>query len=144
MSVSENHCFRDLYNCLVVSDRKVNLAPVTLFNSFYLKIITYYLFIVELITDTKENVRVCVYAKSLQSCLTLCDPMDCSPPGSSVHGILQARILERVLCPPPGYLPDPGMEPATPALQTDSLPLSHWGSPCKENYCVSNSSILKQ
>ena len=32
-------------------------------------------------------------AKSLQSCLTLCDPMDCSPPGSSVHGILQARIL---------------------------------------------------
>ena len=92
MSVSENHCFRDLYNCLVVSDRKVNLAPVTLFNSFYLKIIIYYLFIVELITDTKENVRVCVYAKSLQSCLTLCDPMDCSPPGSSVHGILQARI----------------------------------------------------
>ena len=31
-----------------------------------------------------------------QSCLTLCDPMDCSPPGSSVHGILQTRILERV------------------------------------------------
>ena len=29
-----------------------------------------------------------------QSCLTLCDPLDCSPPGSSVHGILQARILE--------------------------------------------------
>ena len=38
----------------------------------------------------------CVPAKSLQSCLTLCDPMDCSPPGSSVHGILQARILEWV------------------------------------------------
>ena len=35
-------------------------------------------------------------AKLLQSCLTLCDPMDCSPPGSSVHGILQARILEWV------------------------------------------------
>ena len=35
-------------------------------------------------------------AKSLQSCLTLCDPIDCSPPGSSVHGILQARTLERV------------------------------------------------
>ena len=35
-----------------------------------------------------------VHAKSLQSCLTLCDPMDCSPPGFSVHGILQARILE--------------------------------------------------
>ena len=36
-------------------------------------------------------------AKSLQSCSTLCDPMDCSPPESSVHGILQARILEWVV-----------------------------------------------
>ena len=36
---------------------------------------------------------VCVCDKSLQSCLTLCDPMNCSPPGSSVHEILQARIL---------------------------------------------------
>ena len=33
-------------------------------------------------------------AKSLQSCPTLSDPMDCSPPGSSVHGIFQARVLE--------------------------------------------------
>ena len=38
----------------------------------------------------------CNAAKSLQSCLTLCDPVDCSPPGSSVHGILQARVLEWV------------------------------------------------
>ena len=37
-----------------------------------------------------------MHAKSLQSCPTLCNPMDCSPPGSSVHGILQARILEWV------------------------------------------------
>ena len=36
----------------------------------------------------------CVHDQMLQSCLTLCDPMDCSPPDSSVHGILQARILE--------------------------------------------------
>ena len=36
------------------------------------------------------------HAKSPQSSLTLCDPMDCSPPGSSVHGILQARTLEWV------------------------------------------------
>ena len=45
--------------------------------------------------------------------------MDCSPPGSSVHGILQARILELVACPPPGDLPDPRIEPAclmSPAL----------------------------
>ena len=36
------------------------------------------------------------YIVHMQSCLTLCDPMDCSPPESSVHGISQARILEWV------------------------------------------------
>ena len=40
-----------------------------------------------------------VRAKSLQSCVTVCDPMDYSPPGSSVHGILQARILQWVTRP---------------------------------------------
>ena len=44
-------------------------------------------------TVTSES-HVC--AQSLQSCLTLCDPMDHGPPGSSVHGILQARVLEWV------------------------------------------------
>ena len=43
--------------------------------------------------------RVCVHAKLLQLCLTLCDPMDCSPPASSVHGILQVRILEGIAIP---------------------------------------------
>ena len=43
--------------------------------------------------------RACVCAKSLQSCPSLWDPMDCSPPGSSVHGILQARTLEWVVMP---------------------------------------------
>ena len=42
---------------------------------------------------------LCVDARSLQSCPTLCNPMDCSPPGSSVHGILQARILDWVAMP---------------------------------------------
>ena len=50
-----------------------------------------------------------MHAKSLQSCLTLCNLMNCSPPGSSVHGILQARILEWV-APSPGDLPYPGTE----------------------------------
>ena len=56
-----------------------------------------------------------------QSCPTLCDPMDCSLPGSSVHGIFQARILEWVAIPSPGDLPDPGIEPASPSLLADSL-----------------------
>ena len=43
--------------------------------------------------------KACMPAKSLQSCLTLCDPMNCNPPGSSVHKILQARILEWVAIP---------------------------------------------
>ena len=42
---------------------------------------------------------VCVRAKSLQLFPILCDPVDCSPPGSSVHGILQAKILEWVAMP---------------------------------------------
>ena len=46
----------------------------------------------------REGVCTCVCAhvcaKSLQSCPTLCDPMDYSPPGSSIHGVSQARILE--------------------------------------------------
>ena len=45
--------------------------------------------------------------------------MDHSPPGSSVHGILQARVLEWLLCPPPGDLPDPGIEP--PSLMSPVL-----------------------
>ena len=48
--------------------------------------------------------------------------MDCSLPGSSVHGILQARILEWVAIPSPGVFPKPGIELRTPALQVDSLP----------------------
>ena len=45
--------------------------------------------------DLSEKVKVLV----TQLCLTLCVPMDCSPPGSSVHGILQARILHWVTIP---------------------------------------------
>ena len=65
----------------------------------------------------------CMHAKLLQSCPTLCNSMNCSLPGSSVHGILQARILSGLPFPPLGDLPDPGIEPASPeapALQADS------------------------
>ena len=46
--------------------------------------------------NSYENVNSDMKVLAAQSCLTLCNPMDCSPPGSSVHGILQARILEWV------------------------------------------------
>ena len=50
---------------------------------------------------------VCVHTQSLQACPTLWAPMDCSPPGSSVHGILQTRILEWVAMPFSGASPPP-------------------------------------
>ena len=53
---------------------------------------------------------VCTHAKSLQLCSTLCDPMDCSPPDSSVHRISQARIWSGLSFPSPGDHPDPGIK----------------------------------
>ena len=57
--------------------------------------------------------RVVEYVAWLQSCPTLCDPMDCSPPGSSVHGILQQEYWSGVPFPSPGGLPDPGIKPTS-------------------------------
>ena len=56
-------------------------------------------------------------------------PKDCSLPSISVYGILQARILKWVVILSPGLFPNPGMECVSPALQADSLHLSHQGSP---------------
>ena len=63
------------------------------------------------------------------NCLTLCDPMDYSPPGSSVHGILQARIMEWAAIPFSGDLPDPGIKPRSPTLQADALTSEPPGKP---------------
>ena len=60
---------------------------------------------------------VCLFA---QSCPTVCNPMDCSPPGFSVHGILQARILEWVAV-SFSRGSDPWIKPVSPTLQADSL-----------------------
>jgi len=69
----------------------------------------------------REYVNICVKVLVAQLCPTLCSPMDCSPPGSSVHGILQARILEWVAI---SYFKgsSPGIKPESPSLQADSLP----------------------
>ena len=64
-----------------------------------------------------------------QLCLILCDPMDCSPSGSSVHGILQARCRSEFSFPPLGDLLDWGIEPGSPALQADCLPSEPSGKP---------------
>ena len=59
-------------------------------------------------------VCVCVCARYAQSWLLLCDPMDCSLPGSSVHVVFQA--IEWVAISSSKDLPDPGIEPKSPAL----------------------------
>ena len=53
----------------------------------------------------------CVHAKLLQFCVTLCNPMDYSPPGSSVQGFSRQEYWSQFSFPPPGDLPDPEMEP---------------------------------
>ena len=64
-----------------------------------------------------------------QSCSTLCNPVDCSPPGSSVHGDFPGNNnWSGFSCPPPGDLSNPGIKPRSPALQADSL----WSEPSEK------------
>ena len=70
---------------------------------------------------------VCVLV--IQSCPTLCNPTDCSPPGFSVHGILQARILEWVATPSSRGSPDPGVKRSSASQVTVSLPTKPPGKP---------------
>ena len=69
---------------------------------------------------------VCAYS------LSLCNPMDYSPPGPAVHGIFPARISSGLSFLPPGDLPSPGIKPLSPespAFTGRFFPLSHLGSP---------------
>ena len=71
-----------------------------------------------------------VHAKLLQSCPTLCSSMVCSPPSSSVHGILQARILDWIAISfSKGIFATQGSNVCLLHWQADSLPLSHQGNP---------------
>ena len=72
-----------------------------------------------------------------QSCPTLCDPMDGSLPGSVIHGIFQARILEWAAISFARDLPNPGIEPTFPALAGEFFTTSHQGSPTKCSCCCS-------
>ena len=64
----------------------------------------------------------CMHAKSLQSYPTLFDLTDCSPLGSSIHGVHSGEEYWSGFPCPQGDLPDPGIKPGSPTLQTDSLP----------------------
>ena len=90
---------------------------------------------------------MCMCAKSLQYRPILCKPLDSSPPGSSVHGILQARTLEQVAMPtPPGDLPDLGIEPVSltsPASADGLFTTSTTWEAQRLNYCVPPKDVVK-
>ena len=98
-----------------------------------------YLYLLVVNLSVSFNFILCkyfTYVKVLvtQLCLTLCNPMNCRLLASSVHGILQVRILEWVAISSPGDLPDPGIEPASPAL-TDGFFIAE--PPGKPSLCYS-------
>ena len=75
----------------------------------------------------KSKKMVCVRAQLLSPADSL-QLHDCSPPGSSVHGIFQKKYWSKLPFPPPRDLPNPGMKPPSPAFHVDSLLLSHLGT----------------
>ena len=86
------------------------------------------IFLISFILFLKHILFLCVLVA--QSCLTLCDPMGCILPDSSVHGILQARILEWIAIPFSGDLSNPGIKPRSPTLQPESFLSEPSGKPC--------------
>ena len=73
--------------------------------------------------------------KVLVAQLCPCEPVDCSPPGSSVHGILQARILEQVVMPFSRRSSQPRDRPRSLSLQADSLPFELVAVYCSYYHC---------
>ena len=78
------------------------------------------------------TMRAHVCAKLLRSCPTLCDPVDCSPPGSSIHGISQQEYWSGLPCPPPRDLPNPRDGTSDSRISGEFFMLSHRGSLCND------------
>ena len=85
-----------------------------------LQLLKYLSLSVVLCKNNNSNARV-----GTQWCSTVCDPMDCSPPDSSVYGIFQQEYWSGLPFPSSGDLPDPGMEPTSPALAGGFFTLYH-------------------
>ena len=90
-----------------------------------------------------EWIRMMWYMYTMEYCCCCClvtksgstlrDPMDCSPPGSSVHRISQAKLLELVVISFSGAFPNPGIKPAYPALASRFFTTESPGKPCMPN-----------
>ena len=83
------------------------IFPTQKSNSHLLHLLHWQTGSLPLVPHIRECICMCVCVCVTQSCPILCDPMGCSPPGSSLHEILQARILDWVAISSPGDLPDP-------------------------------------
>ena len=70
--------------------------------------------------EKRIKISLKIETEVAQSCLTLCDPMDCSLPGSSIMGFPRQEYWNGLPFPSPGNLPNPGIEPESPALQANS------------------------
>ena len=97
--------------------------------------------------DPNSQCRVCVKVFGCcwlvtKSCQTLCEPMNCSLPGSSVHGFSMQEYWNGFPCPPPGDLPNPGIKPTSPALTgksfTSESPGKHIRSLVLSLFIISN------
>ena len=97
--------------CYLLCDHKQDILPHLSLRLSISKVGTVLLALL-LVPTIARVLAVPCHAKSLQLCPILCDPMDRSPPGFSVRGIVQARILEWVA------ISDPGIEPRSPAAPT--------------------------
>ena len=85
-----------------------------------------------LTSQMSDRLSVCVCVSvclGAQLCSTLCDPADCSSPGSSVYEIFQTGVLEWLSFSPPGDLPNPGIEPCLSRQQADSSLLCYLATP---------------
>ena len=71
--------------------------------------------------EKRIKISLKIETEVAQSCLTLCDPMDCSLPGSSIMGFPRQEYWNGLPFPSPGNLPNPGIEPESPTLQADAL-----------------------
>ena len=99
------------------------------YNILYIVLLIYTIFFVSQYPYKVVN-NACMHAHSFQLCLTFCDPIDCSPPGSSVHGILQARTLEWVARTSSRIFPTQGSNPRP-------LCLLHWHTGYHQQYLES-------
>ena len=81
----------------------------------------------KMVLELVRSIRV--HALLLQPCPALCTPTDCSPPDSLSMGFSRQEYWSGLSFPSPGGFPNPGIELESPALQVDSLPLSHRGRP---------------